>query len=775
MAKRPPIQEPLVGEFAPRRQGQPDSRSSSSILDIEKDYNMLSLRDLVAARDLYHLHLMDRQHVVATAVGRYLIRKSEPWPQGKGQASAHDSAMAKSGRKEARTLANSEVRPYSWPCVLVFVDEWVDLQDVGADLDPGDLVPRTLHMPDGTRVPVCVVLAQPVEAPEYEPVSARFPDQFIGGGYPILARVQEKEHIASVGCLVTDGHDVYALTNRHVAGRPGEELFSVIGGERVRVGVTSDKQLTRKQFSEVYDEWPGRSLFVNLDVGLVRVDDISRWTAQIYGLGAMGKLADLSADNISLRLIDCPVRAFGAASGPLEGQVLGLFYRYKSMGGMEYAADFLIGPRHEAAPLATRPGDSGTVWLLETPNDGLRPIAVQWGGHTFIGANGTSEAPYALATCLSTVCRLLDVDVVRDWNIGLLDFWGAVGHYTIAAFAIERIDGHKYPKLKAMMQANLARISLAGTIDDRTTSGLSKHAFIPLADVPDLAWKRGPYNRGGPENPNHFADMDAPREKGGTLLELCQKDIAKNTTVEVWRQYYTDVKDTSRGLLPFRVQQFYEGMVAELKKKKPDLKRFVCAAGIVSHYVGDACQPLHVSYRYNGDPKHLVPNPKAGQPGEPDEIPRGQGVHGSYEDDMVNANITAITSVLKTDSAPLPANIRGGPQAAQATVRLILETFAHVKPADLITTFVNARAQGAAPRDIAAALWKRWGKNTQTVMAAGARYLAMLWQSAWDEGGGEAHAVPSAAFNEADLTKIYSDPTFMPSKTLDHIGEVLTN
>jgi len=135
---------PLFGSLTPQTQARPEASTNGSVLDIEKDYNMLSLRDLVAARDLYHLHLMDRQHVVATAVGRYLIRKSEPWPQGKGQASAHDSAMAKRAHKEPRTLANSEVRPYSWPCVLVFVDEWVDLGDVGAELDPGDLVPRTL-------------------------------------------------------------------------------------------------------------------------------------------------------------------------------------------------------------------------------------------------------------------------------------------------------------------------------------------------------------------------------------------------------------------------------------------------------------------------------------------------------------------------------------------------------------------------------------------------------------------------------------------------------
>src|SRR4029077_17677502 len=86
--------------------------SPATVLDIEKDFNMLSLRDLVAARDLYHLHLMDKQHVVATAVGRYLIRKSEPWPQSKSAAAAHDSRVARQQTKEPRTLANSEVRPY---------------------------------------------------------------------------------------------------------------------------------------------------------------------------------------------------------------------------------------------------------------------------------------------------------------------------------------------------------------------------------------------------------------------------------------------------------------------------------------------------------------------------------------------------------------------------------------------------------------------------------------------------------------------------------------
>ena len=29
-------------------------------------------------------------------------------------------------------------------------------------------------------------------------------------------------------------------------------------------------------------------------------------------------------------------------------------------------------------------------------------------------------------------------------------------------------------------------------------------------------------------------------------------------------------------------------------------------AGILSHYVGDSCQPLHISYKFNGDPGHRL-------------------------------------------------------------------------------------------------------------------------------------------------------------------------
>src|SRR5262249_33990294 len=157
-------------------------------------------------------------------------------------------------------------------------------------------IPKTIYLPDGRRVPICVVEA-PLVAAEADPLSPddlRFPAARIGGGYPIITRVQGEEHIASLGCLVTDGHLTYALTSRHVAGEPGEQLYSRIGGQTVPVGTSSRLALRRERFEKLYAEWPGKDVFVNLDVGLIELSDERRWTTQVYGVGALGQLADLS-------------------------------------------------------------------------------------------------------------------------------------------------------------------------------------------------------------------------------------------------------------------------------------------------------------------------------------------------------------------------------------------------------------------------------------------------------------------------------------------------
>ncbi len=720
---------------------------------LSKDFNMLSLIDLLEARDLFHVHLMRKQNVVGTAVGRYLIRN----------AGVPDNAP--------RTLANSQVKDISWPCVMVFVDSWADAATFGADrkLQADDFVPRAIYMPDGRTVPICVV-----EAPrdESDPVpltetarSLNFPSNLVGGGYPVIAEVQDQEHIASIGCMVTDGHKSYALTNRHVSGGPGEVVYSLLNGKRERIGVSAgaELQITRRRFSEVYDGWPGKDVFLNLDIGLIEIDDQSLWTAQVYGIGEIGHMADVNIHTISLRLIGCPVRAYGCASGQMAGQIFGMFYRYKSVGGFDYVADFLIGPQN-GKELATRPGDSGTLWLLDTGDAeaGLMPLALQWGGHVFVEKNKKTRLPFALATGLSNVCNLLEVDLVRDWNIGNVDYWGSVGHYAIANKATDAIAN---TNLKALMKANLQNITFdADHIRIKELQGLSTKPFVPLADVPDLVWKIGHGNRGGPEHPNHFADMDHPSSEG-TLLELC-KGKPENVSVPVWQKYYTNVKDSSRGLLPFRVWQFYQSMVEFVKQG--DVNSFVCAAGIVSHYVGDACQPLHISYMFNGDPGDLGA----------DGNPRATGVHAAYEDDMVNRHTVEIFQGVDAGlaAAKKPRAIATGHDAGVAVVDLMQSTFDLIQPPSIVNEFNKAKAAtGGSKSGIADALWSAFGGSTVKVIADGCAALAGVWDAAWVAGNGDHNIRAVGAVDQQALIALYQDHKFMPSMTLDQIGTVLTD
>ena len=222
--------------------------------------------------------------------------------------------------------------------------------------------------------------------------------------------------------------------------------------------------------------------------------------------------------------------------------------------------------------------------------------------------------------------------------------------------------------------------------------GLSLQDFVPLADVPDMVWKVGDHKRGGmkaPEHANHFADMDRVLDpalpEGDTLLNICKKEA--NVAVPVWQRYYDAVKqqhpkeDESRGLLPFRVWQIYQAMVEYVKAG--DVEKFVCAAGIVSHYVGDSCQPLHISYLFNGDPdravKGMVRDSVNGGKKE-GMVALGTGVHSAYEDDMVNRHVDDLMPAIdaRAKQVGLPILVQGGHAAAVAVVKLMQATFAKI-------------------------------------------------------------------------------------------------
>jgi hypothetical protein len=722
---------------------------------MHNEFNMLSLEDLLLARERNHVELMRRANVVGTAVGLYLIRKKDPWSK--------KSASGPHVKRPPRTLDNSEVRDYSWPCILVFVDQWKSEQQ----LHPSDRVPDALYLDERRRVPVCVVYAPRLDATETPIRPVIYPSFRIGGGFPVIADVQGREHMASIGCLVRDGHTVYALTNRHVTGPEGEVVYARLAGEKARIGVSSSKQLTRLPFTEMYPAFAGKETYANLDIGLIRVDDLNGWTTDVFGIGTLGPLADLGIDNLSLRLIDCPVRAYGCGSGPMAGRIKALFYRYKSLGGFDYVSDFLIGPRETNQTLGTHPGDSGTVWLLEMPDKELRPIAVQWGGQVFSngGGAGPEKSSYALATCLSTICNLLDVDVIRDWNVGVSEYWGEVGHFAIGALACT-VNFKNMPGLQRFMSRNIRQVGFDVPdlkVPDRVIKSRAGFTLVPLADVADDVWRitRATKGETGDDGNNHFADMDQKAEsgpfKGKTLLQLCQDP--KKVDPATWVTFYEGVPGTRPGALPFRVWQGYELMVDSVKKG--DLLTFLCAAGCMAHYVGDACQPLHISRLHHGNPENATSTTKK--------------VHSTYETDMLNvpANAKAIVDgmVAALATKSVQGSFQGGHGAALRVVRLMMETINALHPADIVKAYNEEK--GPAKR--VARLWKDFGAKTITRMTEGCLCMADIWASAWREGGGE--NIPKTQLVEkdlGDLAKLYRKPEFYPSMSLARMVPLLT-
>jgi hypothetical protein len=752
----------------------------------QDDFAHLSLNDLIAARDLFHVHLMRHPNVAATAIGRYRIRQGDSWPNEKKKI--HGTSV--------RTLENSEVRPYSWPCILVFVTEWQSPKAFASK--PEDMVPSTIFMPDGKRVPICVVEAPKDSKTEVEARNVRFPLNNIGPGNPIIAKVQGQEFVATVGCLVSDGHKVFALTNRHVTGDSGETVWSQLGGVQERVGLSAAKQLTRLPITSIYPNFAIQDTYVNLDIGLIEIDDVSRWTTKVPGIGVPGPMADFSGANLSLSLVGCHVRGVGAASGVMLGEIQGLFYRYKTSGGFEYVSDLFIGPRSPvkravgkplpAPKFATHPGDSGTLWMLEpasasaTPNpddkNTFLPLAMEWGRNMLASAGSAPPQSFALATLLSRVCALLEVDPIRDWNLDQPDTWGALGHFSIATRSLVALSG-KYPHLKKLMDNNKEIISHNDDdLQEGDFKGMGTAEFVPMADVPDFFWKPGvgkqKHTRPS-EGPNHFADMDQKDARGNTLLSLTTDTSFIDP--DRWQAFYDSVKDIlsgepiaakHRGLLPFRVWQIFDEMCRFAAAG--DAKKFVCAAGVLTHYIGDACQPLHISYLHDGDPERPVEHEftSGKKAGTTEMRPMGQGVHSMYEDRMVFDHREEILDGLqRTPKVKQGELIANGFEAAQKTIDMMRNVFKQIPPAKMVQTYIDVGKGGKAASD---ALWKAYGQKTIDVMKQGSHLVAVLWESAWEVGDGETEVKSLQSLTQDQAMAIVADPDFLASMTVDKIG-----
>lgn len=791
----------------------------------QHNFNHLSVKDLVEARDMFHLHLMRLSNVQATAIGRYLIRMSDLDKYGRLKE-------YRPGQKPKRTLSNSMITDFSWPCVLVFIDQWQEEKELiqhGAN----NIVPKTIYMPDGRVVPICIVEVnkQLKTNSAIDINNLTFPTNYIGGGFPLTIHSQGVDRIATVGCVVSDGHKYYALTNKHVVGEEGEEIFSQFGDKKVKIGISS-KTLGKVKFSSLYEGWENKNTLVSCDTGLVEITDINRWKTDVIGIPRLEAMYDLSTHNITLGMLaqhslekgkkqtlHGKVVGHGAVSGRMQGEIMALFYRYKSIGGTEYVSDFLISGQ-DGQDLNVNHGDSGTVWMLETKNaagqNEYHPIGLHWGQHEFINNSEKGVFSYSMATCLSNVCREMDVEIVRGWNIDNDYSWGKVGHYTVGTAALECIQN---PDLKKFLSNNLENISFQRSMINKKLDEKNKsksdvinissnpnnpdNPFCALADVPDVIWKQKntsatPWGRYGAENPNHFADCDAPTKDGKTLFDLCNSK--EKLTTQVWKDYYENIdldaigvksqKSDSFGLISFRVWQIFNYMVDAIKKKRAD--KFLFASGVMIHYVGDACQPLHSTYLHDGDPKDTTLINYTAQKDSPPhsknphkkgdvyqkEFNPGAGVHVAYEDHMIDDKIGDIIlklfNMLKNNDEPINKEkidtIQTGQDAGYQILELMKMTQANLRPRDIVTVYKQAVQDSTSISDT---LYNHFGSQTIQCLARGSRYLAAVWDAAWRIGKGSTQIKTLDKIGQKKLIALYIKPKELPSLHLDTIGAIL--
>lgn len=190
--------------------------------------------------------------------------------------------------------------------------------------------------------------------------------------------------------------------------------------------------------------------------------------------------------------------------------------------------------------------------------------------------------------------------------------------------------------------------------------------------------------------------------------------------------YLTALRDSGlqrpeqAGLLPFRIVELYQRLVTEwtLWRRESDPRRrewierrIANDAGLLGHYVTDGSQPHHTSIHYNG---------WADGTANPDGYTEDRTFHGRFETAFVEAHVEQ-DDVSRRMAAP--ESVAGS--ARTAVMDYLRSTHALVEELYRLDRDVGFDPDGPARAETVDFAAER--------LAAGARMLAVLWLSAWEE------------------------------------------
>jgi len=190
--------------------------------------------------------------------------------------------------------------------------------------------------------------------------------------------------------------------------------------------------------------------------------------------------------------------------------------------------------------------------------------------------------------------------------------WGKRGHETVASLAAQLL-----------------------ATENSQAAFLKNHSFDMgfYANVPDLYWKReATYAKEGPQ---HYVDMEAFTR----AFEAQKTKEAWNPDRQAFFKKFPDI-EVKEGRSFWRIQELntkLEDVTKKLKAKKltrnerQDLQiQWITIAGVMSHYIGDLAQPLHVTENHDG------------------QLSEQKGLHHWLEEEIVDDLYPSITNDVYT-------------------------------------------------------------------------------------------------------------------------------
>jgi hypothetical protein len=263
--------------------------------------------------------------------------------------------------------------------------------------------------------------------------------------------------------------------------------------------------------------------------------------------------------------------------------------------------------------------------------------------------------------------------------------------------------------------------------------------------------------------------MDEKGPDGGpSLFDLCKADPVRNLRAKVWQDFYVQFAGLSYGpepgMLPFRVRHIYEAMVDYLKAGK--MKEFLASAGILTHYVADACIPLHFSALHHGyAPKALRDSAEYKAYRKTPEYK----IHSLFEQRMFEVRAEEMLQMINDKLAGKKAKptVSDGSQAIVRVFNLMSEIYSLLPPEKIISIDNPKLTQ----RERAEIQFKAVGDKAAECVAKGCLVLSELVESAWKAGNGDRifRKTNAHTYSEAELQNLYRSPGFLPARTFDEL------